>query len=60
MTRYFILLSLLCLAGITANAQDFRRFKVALGIPFAPVTSDQFDFYGGFCLEPAIRLQNYL
>ena len=60
MTRYSTIILLFWMTSVTTQAQDFRRFKVALGIPFAPVTSDQFDYYGGFYLEPAVRLKDDL
>lgn len=42
--------------SLTVYSQEYKRFKVALGIPLAVVTMDQFNFYGGFYLEPSYRI----
>ena len=59
MLRNWFFLGVLITFTLSARAQDYRHFKVGLGIPFSVITSDQFNYYGGFYLEPAWRWNDH-
>lgn len=41
-------------------AQEYKRFKVAVGVSLVPVPNNYFDIYSGFYLEPAWRWNDNL
>ena len=55
MHKKWIVSAALIIISLSAYAQEYKRFKAAFGIPVSVITSDQFNYYGGFYLEPAWR-----
>ncbi|WKN44229.1 hypothetical protein [Tunicatimonas pelagia] len=53
-TAITLLLVLLSIC-LTSYSQEYKRFKVSIDVPFSIWTSDQFNYYGGFTVEPAWR-----
>jgi len=58
MKKYVLVISIFCVAIFNSSAQEFKKFKVAIGIPFSSYTTDQFSYYAGLDLEPSWRLRD--
>lgn len=60
MRKYLLLISFAFLTFFSVQAQEFKKFKFAIGVPFSVYSSDPFAYYVGLDIEPSWRLKDDL
>ena len=60
MKKHIILFLIIGSTFYNSQAQEFKQFKFAIGVPFSVYSSDPFAYYVGLDIEPSWRLEDDL